>query len=75
MSARPLPLVRRNRWAISFADLLLLLLAFFVLLQASGSRRGAMRCWRRSAGNLAAGRWPMAWRSAPLTCSCRAKRC
>ncbi len=42
MSARPLPLVRRNRWAISFADLLLLLLAFFVLLQASGSRRDAM---------------------------------
>lgn len=33
---------RRNRWAISFADLLLLLLAFFVLLQASGSRRDAM---------------------------------
>ncbi len=33
---------RRNRWAVSFADLLLLLLAFFVLLQASGSRRDAM---------------------------------
>ncbi|MDO9500240.1 flagellar motor protein MotB, partial [Falsiroseomonas sp.] len=30
---------RRNRWAVSFADLLLLLLAFFVLLQASGARR------------------------------------
>ncbi|MCI4591561.1 OmpA family protein [Sphingobium sp. BYY-5] len=34
--------VRRNRWAVSFADLLLLLLAFFVLLQASGSRRDAL---------------------------------
>ena len=33
---------RRNRWAISFADLLLLLLGFFVLLQASGSKRDAM---------------------------------
>ncbi|HUD93239.1 flagellar motor protein MotB [Sphingobium sp.] len=33
---------RRNRWAVSFADLLLLLLAFFVLLQASGSRRDVM---------------------------------
>jgi flagellar motor protein MotB len=33
---------RRNRWAISFADLLLLLLGFFVLLQSSGSRRDAM---------------------------------
>lgn len=35
-------IARRNRWAVSFADLLLLLLAFFVLLQASGSRRDAM---------------------------------
>lgn len=33
---------RRNRWAISFADLALLLLGFFVLLQASGGRRDAM---------------------------------
>ena len=33
---------RRNRWAISFADLLLLLLGFFVLLHASGSRRDSM---------------------------------
>jgi flagellar motor protein MotB len=33
---------RRNRWAVSFADLLLLLLGFFVLLQASGSRRDAL---------------------------------
>lgn len=33
---------RRNRWAISFADLLLLLLGFFVMLQASGQRRDAM---------------------------------
>ncbi|MFB0873107.1 MULTISPECIES: flagellar motor protein MotB [unclassified Sphingobium] len=33
---------RRNRWAVSFADLLLLLLGFFVLLQASGGRRDVM---------------------------------
>lgn len=33
---------RRSRWAISFADLLLLLLGFFVVLQASGARRDAM---------------------------------
>lgn len=33
---------RRNRWAVSFADLLLLLLGFFVLLQASGGKRDAM---------------------------------
>ena len=33
---------RRGRWAISFADLLLLLLGFFVMLQASGQRRDAM---------------------------------
>ena len=30
---------RRGRWALSFADLLLLLLGFFVMLQASGQRR------------------------------------
>ncbi len=33
---------RRNRWAVSFADLLLLLLGFFILLQASGHKRDAM---------------------------------
>lgn len=33
---------RRSRWAISFADLLLLLLGFFVVLHASGSRRDAL---------------------------------
>ncbi|WHO38286.1 flagellar motor protein MotB [Sphingobium sp. AP49] len=33
---------RRNRWAVSFADLLLLLLGFFVLLQASGQKRDAL---------------------------------
>lgn len=33
---------RRNRWAISFADLTLLLLGFFVLLQAGGQRSDAM---------------------------------
>ena len=33
---------RRNRWAVSFADLLLLILGFFVMLQASGPRRDAM---------------------------------
>ncbi|MEO8723645.1 MAG: OmpA family protein [Sphingobium sp.] len=31
--------VRRSRWAISFADLCLLLLAFFVLLQANSGRQ------------------------------------
>lgn len=34
--------VRRSRWALSFADLLLLLLGFFVMLQAGGQRRDAM---------------------------------
>lgn len=33
---------RRNRWAVSFADLLLLLLGFFILLQANGQKRDAM---------------------------------
>lgn len=33
---------RRSRWALSFADLLLLLLGFFIMLQASGQRRDAM---------------------------------
>ena len=33
---------RRNRWALSFADLALLLLGFFVLLQASGNRGNAV---------------------------------
>ena len=33
---------RRSRWAISFADLSLLLLGFFVLLQASGARSRAV---------------------------------
>lgn len=33
---------RRSRWALSFADLLLLLLGFFVMLQANGQRRDAM---------------------------------
>lgn len=42
MTAPSSSVARRNRWAVSFADLLLLLLAFFVLLQASGSRRDAM---------------------------------
>jgi flagellar motor protein MotB len=41
MSANPAQ-ARRSRWAISFADLLLLLLGFFVVLYASGSRRDAM---------------------------------
>lgn len=39
MTGTPTAVARRNRWAVSFADLLLLLLAFFVLLQASGARR------------------------------------
>lgn len=41
MTAAPAQ-ARRNRWAIGFADLLLLLLGFFVLLQASGNRSDAM---------------------------------
>lgn len=32
--------LRRSRWALSFADLCLLLLGFFVMLQASGKGRG-----------------------------------
>ena len=42
MASAAVASARRNRWALSFADLLLLLLGFFVLLQASGSRRDAM---------------------------------
>ncbi|WP_150294802.1 flagellar motor protein MotB [Sphingobium estronivorans] len=42
MSIATLSGARRSRWAISFADLLLLLLGFFVMLQASGQRRDAM---------------------------------
>ena len=38
----------RSRWALSFADLALLLLGFFVLLQASGSRRDAVLSEMRS---------------------------
>lgn len=36
------PIERRVRWAISFADLALLLLGFFVLLQASGQKSRAV---------------------------------
>jgi flagellar motor protein MotB len=39
MKARSMALARRNRWAISFADLALLLLGFFVLLHASNGRQ------------------------------------
>lgn len=39
MTASSAALTRRSRWAISFADLALLLLGFFVLLQASEGRR------------------------------------
>ncbi|MEZ5656718.1 MAG: flagellar motor protein MotB [Sphingobium sp.] len=39
MKARAIALGRRNRWAVSFADLALLLLGFFVLLQASNGRQ------------------------------------
>ncbi|KKW93492.1 flagellar motor protein MotB [Sphingobium chungbukense] len=42
MSAATASSARRSRWAISFADLLLLLLGFFVMLQASGQRKDAM---------------------------------
>ncbi|HEX7741654.1 MAG TPA: flagellar motor protein MotB [Sphingobium sp.] len=42
MTTLPASHARRSRWAISFADLLLLLLGFFVLLQASGQKRDAM---------------------------------
>lgn len=46
------------RWAISFADLCLLLLGFFVLLQAGGSRAGEMTDGVRAAfgATAAAGR-------------------
>lgn len=48
---------RRSRWAISFADLLLLLLGFFVMLQASGQRRDAMLAQvRQQFGGRAVGR-------------------
>lgn len=39
MKGAALALGRRGRWAISFADLCLLLLGFFVLLQASAGHR------------------------------------
>lgn len=39
MKARAVALARRNRWALSFADLALLLLGFFVLLLASNGRQ------------------------------------
>lgn len=39
MTARVRALARRNRWALSFADLALLLLGFFVLLHAAGGHR------------------------------------
>ncbi len=42
MISPPYPGGRRARWALSFADLTLLLLAFFILLQASGNRSAAM---------------------------------
>lgn len=42
MSVPHLSGARRSRWALSFADLLLLLLGFFVMLQASGRGRDAM---------------------------------
>lgn len=39
MRPTSIALTRRNRWALSFADLALLLLGFFVLLQASNGRQ------------------------------------
>jgi len=39
VKAQAAALTRRSRWAISFADLSLLLLGFFVLLQASNGRQ------------------------------------
>lgn len=39
MKVRVKALARRHRWALSFADLALLLLGFFVLLQASNGRQ------------------------------------
>lgn len=57
---------RRNRWAVSFADLLLLLLGFFVLLQASGSRRDSLltQVTRQFGGrSMASG---VEWRAAEL---------
>ncbi|WP_313806039.1 flagellar motor protein MotB [Sphingobium sp.] len=57
---------RRSRWALSFADLLLLLLGFFVMLQASGQRRDAMLAQvRQQFGGRAISR-PMEIRAADL---------
>jgi len=39
MKSRAIALTRKNRWALSFADLALLLLGFFVLLHASQGRQ------------------------------------
>lgn len=39
MTVRAAAFTRRNRWAVSFADLSLLLLGFFVLLHASNGRQ------------------------------------
>lgn len=42
IAAAPLKASRRARWALSFADLCLLLLAFFVMLQAGQKSRDAL---------------------------------
>ncbi|EPR12620.1 flagellar motor protein [Sphingobium indicum IP26] len=65
MNISTLASARRGRWALSFADLLLLLLGFFVMLQASGQRRDAVLAQVRQQFGGHAGR-PMEIRAAEL---------
>ncbi|NIJ15510.1 flagellar motor protein MotB [Sphingobium vermicomposti] len=57
---------RRNRWAVSFADLLLLLLGFFILLQASGQKRDGMLAQVRQQFGGRTASSVIEWRAATL---------
>ena len=57
---------RRNRWAVSFADLLLLLLGFFILLQASGHKRDGMLAQVRQQFGGRTASSVVEWRAAAL---------